>query len=329
MPLRLVPPRDGKSPNFTIRGTHLGQTVDRTAGTSQRKLAQRVLAKLKADIESGAVTPAGAPTFASAALSYVKAGGSKRFLSPLAEHFATTPLTRIGQAAIDQAAAALYPEAGPATRNRQVYTPVSAILRHAGVNIVLRRPKGAQGQPRTAFALMAASDALGPTFGALVKFLTYTGARLGEALALQWRDVDLARHVVTIRQTKTEGVRTSLLPEFVVKAMRPLARDRRVFYPLNKGGKLYAMLDSAAAAAGVTIPYRLGFHICRHTWATWMRRHGGLDTAALVETGAWRSRKSASVYEHLDASEEALKASLLPIPEPVTRGKSVDGAPSR
>jgi hypothetical protein len=43
----------------------------------------------------------------------VKAGGSKRFLPPLAEHFATTLLTRIDQAAINDAAAALYPESSP------------------------------------------------------------------------------------------------------------------------------------------------------------------------------------------------------------------------
>ena len=321
MPLRLVPPRDGKSTNWTIRGTHLGTTIDRTAGTSQRKLAARVLTKLKLDIEAGRLAPAGAPAFASATLAYVKAGHSKRFLSPLAEHFATTPLTGLDQAAIDQAAAALYPDAGPATRNRQVYTPVSAILRHAGVAIVIRRPKGAQGTPRTAwldppqaFALMAASEAVGPTFGALVKFLTYTGARLGEALALRWSDVDLDCKLVTIRQTKTEGVRVAVLPDFVVDALTPLARDGRVFYPLTKSGKLYAMLTNAEKVSGVTIPDRLGFHILRHTWATLMRRYAGLDTAALVETGAWRSRKSASVYEHLDATDEAMKVSRLPIP---------------
>ena len=116
MPLRLVPPRDGKSPNWSIRGTYLGTSIDRTAGTPSRKIAARVLAKLKDDIEAGRLAPAGAPTFASAALSYVKAGGSKRFLPPLAEHFATTPLTRIDQAAIDAAAAKIYPDAGPATR---------------------------------------------------------------------------------------------------------------------------------------------------------------------------------------------------------------------
>jgi len=337
MPLRLIPPRNGKSPNWTIRGTYLGTAIDRTAGTPQRKLAARGLAKLKADIEAGRLAPTGAPTFASAALSYVKAGGSTRFLSPLAEHFATMPLTRIGQAAIDQAAVALYPEAEAATRNRQVYTPVSAILRHAGVSTVIRRPKGAQGTPRTAwleppqaFALIAASDALGPTFCALVKFLLYTGARLGEALALKWEDVDLDRKRVTIRQTKTEGVRTAFLPEFVVDAMTPLARQDRVFYPLTKGSRLYATLAEAERVSGVTIPDRLGFHILRHTWATMMRRYAGMDTAALVETGAWRSRKSASVYEHLDATDEALKVRLLPVPEPSESGKAVEslaGAP--
>lgn len=113
MPLRLVPPRDGKSPNWTIRGTHLGTPVNRTAGTPSRKLAARVLARLKDDIEAGTLAPAGAPTFASAALSYVKNGGSKRFLEPLADHFATTPLARMDQAAIDDAAAKLYPESSP------------------------------------------------------------------------------------------------------------------------------------------------------------------------------------------------------------------------
>jgi integrase len=56
-----------------------------------------------------------------------------------------------------------------------------------------------------------------------------------------------------------------------------------------------------------------GFHLFRHTWATWMRRYGGLDTSGLLETGAWRDRSSAARYEHLDATEEAQKADLLPV----------------
>ena len=63
-------------------------------------------------------------TFANAALTFLKEGGSRRFVAPVLDHFGTTPLRLIGQEAIDNAASNLYPEASNATRNRQVYTPV-------------------------------------------------------------------------------------------------------------------------------------------------------------------------------------------------------------
>jgi integrase len=198
MPLKLVEPRAGQSHNWRVRGTHLGVVVDKSTRAPDRATARMVMRTIKQEIESGMFASIGAPTFASAALDYMKAGGSKRFLRALLHHFQETPLSAIDQRAIDQAAIALYPNASPATRNRQVYTPVSAILRHASVSIVIRRPKGAQGTARTAwleppasFALLAASDAVSPVFGALTKLLLYSGARLGEALALRWADVDL------------------------------------------------------------------------------------------------------------------------------------------
>jgi integrase len=325
MPLKLVPPRGGKSPNWTIRGTYLGQTVDRSSGSAEKRVAQRVLAKLKADIEGGLIAPAAGPTFAGAVISYVQAGGSKRFLQPVTKHFGTMPLSRIDQAAIDGAASRLYPGASNATKNRQVYTPVSAILRHAGVALVLKRPKGALGTPRTAWlneddmsALIAASDSHGASFGALMRFLFNTGARLSEALDLRWRDVDLDKGLVRLRQTKEETERAALIQPHVIEALRPLMRapDDKVFR-LTKSGFLYDKLADAAKEAGVTIPERVAFHICRHTWATMMRRYAGADTAALVSTGAWKSRVAASRYEHLDATEDAARALMLPTPRTV------------
>lgn len=51
MPLKLVPPRPGKTPNYYVRGSYLGVAVDRTTGTPDRTAARKALAKIKSDIE--------------------------------------------------------------------------------------------------------------------------------------------------------------------------------------------------------------------------------------------------------------------------------------
>ena len=148
MPLKLILPRAGMSKNWRIRGTYLRERVDQTTVTPDKKLATKILAKVRDDIERGAFSRPGAPTFADAALKYIEAGGEERFVLRLADHFGETPLARIDQAAVDAAALALYPRATPATRNRQVYSPVSAILKAAGAADGLKRPKGARGTRR-------------------------------------------------------------------------------------------------------------------------------------------------------------------------------------
>ena len=145
MPLKLVAPKAARSPNWRIRGTYLGITIDRTTGTPNRALAQKILKTVREDIERGRVTRAGEPNFASAAMSYLDTGGDPRFLGPLNRWFAETPLSQIDQASVDAAAVGLYPDASPATRNRQVYTPLMAVLNHAGATLRVRRPKGAAG----------------------------------------------------------------------------------------------------------------------------------------------------------------------------------------
>jgi hypothetical protein len=41
MPIKLIPPRKGKSPYWTIRGTYLGYYVDRSTGASKRAVARQ------------------------------------------------------------------------------------------------------------------------------------------------------------------------------------------------------------------------------------------------------------------------------------------------
>jgi integrase len=162
----------------------------------------------------------------------MRAGRSKRFLAPLLKRFGDTPLSGIVQAEVDAAAIALYPRASAPTRNRQVYSPVSAILRHCGVQRPIRRPKGSASAPRPhwlkpeqAFALLDAAAVIDQRFGALLSFLLYRGPRLSEALRLEWPDVDLARSTALLRQTKNGEPMTLHLPPQVIAALANLASD--------------------------------------------------------------------------------------------------------
>jgi integrase len=242
-------------------------------------------------------------------------------------HFGETPVANIGQAEIDAAAVALYPNGTDATRNRQVYSPVSAILKHAGVEKALRRPKGSRSTPRLhwlreeqAWPLLAAANARHARFGAFLTFLLYCGPRLSEASRLDWDDVELERRVAFIRKTKNSEPLALNLPPLVISALANLEglRKGRVFR-LTKAGRLYTLLKEAQTASGVTLPKGIAFHILRHSHATWRRHKTNADTTALVATGLWKSRQAAGVYEHLDPSEEAKKSDLFPTP---TRAKS-------
>lgn len=333
MPIKIIDPRPGKSPNYSIRGTYLGVSVDRTTGSPDKATARKALARIKADIERGAYAPRAALNFASAAISYLQAGGEATFLGPLNDHFGDTSLIDIDQAAVDEAAVKLYPNASPATRNRQVYTPVSAILKHAQHDYRLTRPKGAQGEtrvdwiwPEQAGALFDAAGKVDAEFRTFLMLLTYCGPRLSEALKVTMDDVQIGEAFAFIGKTKNGDPRPVHLPPIMVAELanhpRGLDREGRLFR-FSKNGYLYNLMAETQKKAGLN--KHVTFHTLRHTWATWMRRYAGLDIKGLVDTGAWRDAKSAARYAHVVISEEAQRSDLLPAP---TRAKSVESAKS-
>jgi integrase len=324
MPLKLVPPRPGKSPNYTIRGTYLGIYIDRTAKTADRGQARKLLAQLKGEIERGSLAARKPLSFAAAALSYIRAGGESKFLLPLNDYFGDTALEAITQGDIDEAATLLYPDASPATRNRQVYTPLSAIRRHAGIEGTLKRPKGAQGEvridwiwPDEAGRLFDAAGAIDNEFRLFLMLLTYCGPRLSEVLeAFLCDDVRLDESFGFVGRTKNGYPRPMHLPPIIVAELanhpRGLTRPGEPVFKFRKNGHLYALMAAARAQAGLST--HVTFHTLRHTWATWMRRYAGLDAKALVDTGTWKDLKSAARYSHAVVSEEARKSDLLPVP---------------
>ena len=156
MPLRLEPPKKGRTSFYRIRGTHLGAKIDQTAGTGDKQEAaaikasieKSILARIKRGEPIEQPKPSKGPDFLTALIAYLESGGDGRFTDILKFHLMETPIADIDQARIDKAAAILYPAATTATRNRQVYTPIIAILRRAGIKTEFSRPIGANGKRR-------------------------------------------------------------------------------------------------------------------------------------------------------------------------------------
>lgn len=347
MPLKLIPPRPGKTKNWSVRGTFLGVYLDRSTKTPEKALARKLLTVWEDEIRRGETTTKKGPTFLEGALAYVKDGGDPRFVgsydeetgkwSLLIGHFGETPLASIKQAEIDEAAEKLYPGASAATKSRQVHAVISVILKRAGHEFIIRRPKGSSGKKMTTwltkeqgFALVRAAYEKDAEFGILITALLYTGMRLSEALKLNIDQLEMDEALATVPKTKNSEPRGVHLPPVVLKALqghpRGLERPGQRIFRFTKSGRLYTWLDEALTAAKIDLPKRSAFHVLRHTWATWMRRYGKLDTRGLVGTGAWKDAKSAARYEHVVASEEAKRADLLPVDPKAASVKSVDRA---
>jgi integrase len=326
MGLKVYPPRKG-SPSWAkrIRGTLGGHRVYRTCGEGER--ASQVKIEIEEQFRRGELERRTGPTFKVAAREYAEAGGDPTFLARLMEHFGGRPLAEIDQAAVDAAALTLFPTQSNATRNRCVYTPVSAVLRYALKERAprFRRPSGINRrrvvwlEPEQIFALVNAASRYG-RLRPLVVYLAYTGSRLGEALALRWEPqaefrVILDRAFAWVPKTKSGAPRGVHLPPIVMAELRPLKADSGSVFGYRNRWHAYEDLDRALADAGIALPPKIKAHVLRHSWATMMRGIG-LSTDDLVDTGVWTDPRSAAVYAHVHSGEMAKKADQLPTPKP-------------
>lgn len=324
MPLKLVPPDPARRrPFYRVRGTYHGVHFDRSTETADKRTAQQILSGWAKQIERGEITGRKELTFDQAVVSYVRSGGEARFLDKIVEHIGVERLAReMDQHTVDGAAVLLFPEASPATRNRQVYTPVLAVLRHAKIPHAIDRPKGAAGNQRHIWLeqadfekVHAEAQKRNPEIALLMLLIFFTGLRLGEALSAQREKIDLDKEALFVGQTKNGHPRSVYLPPVLIGALSAELRKGTtgpLFATLPKlrergGSRFYAPVYAIYEAAGVD-PQGAPFHVGRHTFGRAMTRAG----ADLVATNVWRSRQAAAVYEHYDHNEEARKAALIP-----------------
>lgn len=325
--------RDG----LWITGTPLrgGERIRRRAASDDGQLAEEEAKALEAELLRTAWhgERRGAPTFAAAVKSYIaaepRATGDKRRLNRILRIVGTKTLAQIDQNEIDHIRrSVLAANASPATVRRGIITPIRAVMLHAHRRGWCDRPSfeiPKQPEGRTVYLLPEEADRLieaaAPHLRPLLVFLLCTGARLSEALDLEWRDVDLvgARAIFWGDTTKGGKRRNARLnPRAIIELAALSHRQGKVFRwetkrPVKKrqgqpkraaayadrrregGGQISSGWSGALKRAGLA-----GFtpHDLRHTWASW---HHALDPdlVKLRDEGGWSSVVLVERYAHL------------------------------
>jgi integrase len=124
-----------------------------------------------------------------------------------------------------------------------------------------------------AFAKQAVEDDL-HHLAALCLFMFGTGARLGEACALTWGDVELFQKKAVINQTKIDDQRVAHLSPPVIAALANIPSNRKpdsLVFHYAFGESVGQVWNNVVGRAGIE---KLSPHCCPHGFATSMLQAG-------------------------------------------------------
>lgn len=237
-------------------------------------------------------------TFSDAAASYIENGGESRYLPAILEVLGNRPLLEIFPFDIRKAVEQIYPTQSGATRNRQGVTPIRAVMSHAydrGWAPLMRFPKFKEDRPRKAkpatvvwlhcFVTQAERDGH-DHLAALVTFMSTTGARVSEAVALKWPDVNLAERTALLRKTKTTTNSVRHLTDEMVSRIHALERINDHVFRYTSRFSVNEAIKRVCRRAGIA--YKSS-HLCgRHSFGTNSIAMGA-DVKTVMEAGDWKS----------------------------------------
>ena len=209
----------------------------------------------------------------------------------LTTYWGDAKIADMNSGSIRQSAIDLYPNAANSTRNRQAIVPSLAVINHCAElqlcpPLRMKRFKTDTKIKKPATlewinAFRAHADRV--DIEALALFLFATGARIAEALAVGWDDIDFRKRTVLIRQTKLGDERIAHLPSDLFLALANLPRDRQPFAIAYTTAR--DAWDRTVKAAGIE---PLTFHSCRHGFATALSDQG-VGGATIARAAGWKS----------------------------------------
>lgn len=333
MPIKLY--RRKGSDVWHYRGTVAGNRLRGSCRTANRELAARIASEIEnRQFKRHLDGPEEVLTFPQAVALYLKAGKSDRFLTKLEDYWKDTKVKDMTPGAIKQCAIDLYPDSSGATRNRQVLTPMVAIINHCAelelcsfIRIKTRFSfEAAIKRPVTLNWLDHFCAHAEPVCAALAVFMFATGCRISDARRIKWSDIDFQSRTVHFSNTKNKKQRFAHIQKRLLVALANLSRDKGPFeYPETTLRVAWdRSIAKAAQAAGENGFQRLTFHSCRHGFATKML-HDGIDPVTVADRGGWSSAEQVlRTYGH--AREDATLTDTLfdtPVTQPKTKTRKI------
>lgn len=293
------------------------ERIERGPGCRSRSECQALCDATNKLYEERAASVRRPLTFARAVTNYVTAGGEPRFLTPaLLTRLGPTMCSDIDDTIMSDLSRELFPSGKPATINRQLYTPVVAVLTMAAAGghcnkPTLRRPKGHDKSPPLEIPTEDWFAEIEPhcsrNLWALLLTLTLHGRRPKELLMLPPEAFDQAAGTLSIPDTKTgDPVLVKLAPicvEAIAAALDARATPHVTLFGYRYSCRRNVLRDIKRATEKADATYHGAHAIGRHSFATRLLREG-YSVKHVMDAAGWTSeRMLMRRYAHLAKSE--------------------------
>ncbi|MDN5215553.1 tyrosine-type recombinase/integrase [Fulvivirgaceae bacterium BMA12] len=346
------------SPNWYIRGTIHGEEIYESTGIPHKGLKKP--SKLTKDYrdkrlenlrEAYVYGKSASATFLDAALNYLQAGGSPRFLGEIKDgkwtgligKIGTTRIRDIDQEYLNSMAIEMYGHCTPETQNRQFWTPFIAIWKHntKGQNplcplVEWQRPKRKKSKFRSRKPVsyneaITFINTLSYPAAKVMFFLFWTGCRPLEAFDLETSNLYPENEWIALDETKTDMPRGIPMHKCLSPLLSFLKQSEGdVFlnmngkrYPsgrkLNKsgriiehsGGQIATPINCAKKKTGI----RITPYVARHTVSSYLIWPGGVSEMIKDEILGHSSENEMSRhYTHLPRKPLIDAINQLPYP---------------
>jgi integrase len=146
----------------------------------------------------------------------------------------------------------------------------------------------------------AESEGIWPAAIAVARFLAVTGWRSGEAIALRWEEIDIARRTATLGDTKT-GRSIRPLCKAAIDILHRLIRSGRLVFPATRGDGEVIMSGfkkfwKRLARLG-ELPADVTPHVLRHSFAS-LAADLGYSEPVIAALVGHKGRSTTSRYLH-------------------------------